>query len=174
MVERVRAKGAQQGCDMASRARRHDRLTCGASGSTRVLPGHWGVSRFNCLYRGGKAALCCDTARDKGCDTAQERCDTHGSVRGMCLYVTIQFCVAVGGFRHGQCVLRHGLRHGRKGARYDAQYATTRPVTWQEGGHDTAPSAPRHGAQYAACARPWRSMRAAWALGVRTMHSTQF
>ena len=36
-------------------------------------PGHWGVSRYNCLYRGGRVALCLETTCNTGCDTVRSR-----------------------------------------------------------------------------------------------------
>ena len=63
-------------------------------------------------------------------------------------------------FRHGQCALRHSLGHSRARPRYDAGAH-----------HDTALCARVGHSGRSACAR---FVRATWAMGMCTMHSTQF
>ena len=61
-----------------------------ASSSMRTRPGHWGVSRYNDLYRDRRAALVSQHSapgaairRPAPCDTVLERCDTRSSARDM-------------------------------------------------------------------------------------------
>ena len=119
----------QQGTGTQGHAARRDMagLRVGASNFARAGPGHVGVSRYKfCIVTGGS---------DMSCDTALCARDTALNARGM------------------DSVSRYNFLYRDKGAATQRDSAClpamTRqeaPATRQDGGHDTVPNAPRHGA----------------------------
>ena len=166
--------GAQQGCDTASQA--HDttynmaglRVGRAARGESdartrgeRRARAAWqlGMSRdknfISWLGATFWVAIQRETRQLVRCDTALCVHDTTSNAGGMGLGVTIQFYIAAGGRLYGR--RRPMTRH--PGATIRRPGATILRSTR----HDTAPSA-----------RPGRSVRSAWALGVHPVHPTQF
>ena len=123
----------------------------------RTWPGHWSVSRYKMLYRGGGQPCVTTRAATRSStpyDTAQERCYTAPSA----------LRDGVGALRHALQLALHGAQCARQGfdSRYNFFYrdrgTTTRcatrlvsVATRPEGAQRTACPQPGHSA-YATCA----------------------